>query len=63
MTNESVGFYNSLSVYSGGNMIDILALINAGGGGGGVSGITDVTGSGHIIVTASGTTRQAFRSI
>ena len=57
LTGESTGAFDQLSVRSGGSMQDILTLI-AGGGGGGVTGITDVTGSGRILVFASGTTRQ-----
>ena len=57
LTGESNGAFNHLSVVSGGSMQDILTLIAAGGGGG-ITGITDVTGSGLVVVSASGTTRQ-----
>ena len=58
LTGESNGAFHNLRVAVSGNMIDILTHIAAAGGGGGITGITDVTGSGLIVVSASGTTRQ-----
>jgi hypothetical protein len=57
LTGESRGEFDALSVKSNGSMQNILTLIGAGSGGG-ATGITEVTGSGLVVIGTSGTARH-----